>query len=36
MNKNVLQAVQFGVLALVALLAVYFGLLTLVSGWKIT
>ena len=36
MNKNVLQAVQFGVLALVALLAVYFGLLTLVSGWEIT
>jgi Cu+-exporting ATPase len=33
MNDNVLKAARIGLLALAALLGVYFGLLTLVSGW---
>lgn len=36
MNVNVFRAVQLGVLALALLLGVYFGLLTLVSGWQFT
>ncbi len=36
MNGSILKAAQFGCLALVTLLAVYFGLLALVSGWEFT
>jgi len=36
MNDNVFKAARFGVLACVALLGVYFGLLALVSGWEFT
>jgi len=36
MNDNIFRAAQFGVLAVVTLLGVYFGLLTLVSGWEFT
>jgi len=36
MNVSALRAGQFGVLALALLLGVYFGLLTLVSGWEFT
>jgi len=36
MNDNVFKAAQIGLLALAALLGVYFGLLRLVSGWAFT
>lgn len=36
MNDTVFNAAQIGLLALAALLGVYFGLLTLVSGWAFT
>jgi len=36
MNDNVFKAAQIGFLALATLLGVYFGLLTLVSGWSFT
>lgn len=36
MNDNILKAAQLGILALAVLLGVYFGLLTLVSGWEFT
>jgi len=36
MNDNAFKAAQFGLLALAALLGVYVGLLTLVSGWTFT
>jgi len=36
MNEKVCKAAQMGLLAAAALLGVYFGLLTLVSGWAFT
>lgn len=36
MNTTVAKPVNFGVLAFALLLAVYFGALTLISGWKFT
>ena len=36
MNTTVARPVNFGVLAFALLLAVYFGALTLISGWKFT
>jgi P-type Cu+ transporter len=36
MNDNIFRAIWIGLLALLALLGVYFGLLTLVSGWQFT
>jgi Cu+-exporting ATPase len=34
MNRNIVRATGWGLAALLALLGVYFGLLTLVSGWS--
>jgi hypothetical protein len=36
MNDNIFRAIWIGLMALLALLGVYFGLLTLVSGWQFT
>jgi Cu+-exporting ATPase len=36
MNEPIFRATGAGVLALLALLGIYFGLLTLVSGWQFT
>ena len=36
MNENIYRATGWGLISLFALLAVYFGLLTLVSGWQFT
>lgn len=36
MNDSIFKAAQLGILALAVLFGVYFGLLTLVSGWEFT
>ena len=36
MNENIYRTTGWGLFAILALLAVYFGLLTLVSGWQFT